>query len=205
MMPDPDAMAQFRWRLAETIAWCRPRLSLTDIADSLRTPALCPEGYLYSYRAKPYSYTYMEPELGVQPVSGWQAAVESVVEQRAQLLRNKQHYPQVAAENLAGGRLLFYDPSANMGEGPEQVETPFFDVNAVPAWDTWFDCVESQTQYRGSQRLWYAQYIISWVPPELIEQVDRGLRTSTTEAVQWADLFNSPLLQQLRAVGLISE
>lgn len=220
-MEDPESAAAFRWRLAETIAWCQPHVSLTDLADSLRTPTLCPPGFTgvkhqahrliesvqvdgewqYIYADDPVAATTLQPQLSYRTI---QAAVEWVAEQRSQMLQQAKRYPTAPAIDLAGGRLLFYAPDCNLAEGCEQVETPFFDVFADPPWDTWVAFAEAPPVYLGSDKHWEDNYIISWVPPELIEQVDRGLRTSTTEAVQWADLFDSPLLQQLRAVGLIS-
>lgn len=106
----------------------------------------------------PGNFTDLEPQLSGNTA---QAAVEWVVEQRSEMLRQANQYPSAPTSDLAGGRLLFYSPSANLAEACEQVETPFFDEFAGPAWDTWVAFVADRPLRQSNGDLWYSDYIIS--------------------------------------------
>src|SRR5439155_21981418 len=75
-----------RWRLAETIAWCAPLVSLTDVRDSLRTRALLP-GYLACGQRAPIGGLQVDLELYEYEPHRMQALVEALAEERARRLR----------------------------------------------------------------------------------------------------------------------
>lgn len=200
-------MDALKWRLAETIAWCTRHGSMPDAASAaieLRTPELCPRGFIYS--TDEYGYADLDPSLGSQESRALTDVVEEVAKLRVDQLELGNIHPLAPAQHLAGGRLLCYAPYENLAEGVEEQETQgYFDVRAVPPWDTWLWFAAQQTRLQKrpfGQEFWYETYLISWVPPELVDIVDMGSRTSTTYALAWADELDSELLAHLRAANI---
>jgi hypothetical protein len=199
-----------KWRLAEAIVWCTTRGSISDAAiaaRNLRTPELCPPGFVYS--KDNYGYTRMDPSLGSLKAGAFRNVVEEVATLRVRQLKVNNIYPLAPAQDLAGGRLLCYAPYENLAEGVEEQETQgYFDVEALPPWDTWLWFLDQQTQLgrpRHKQWHWYSTYMICWAPPELVDIVDKGaVGTSTTDALEWADDLDSDLFSQLREAGIIT-
>lgn len=197
-----------RWRLAECIAWCSRHGTMPDAATAaskLRTPEICPRGF--TYLRDRHGYAQMEPPIGFQSSGLIQDVVEQTSSLRVEQLKLSNSYPLAPANHLAGGRLLCYAPHENLAEGVEEKETQgYFDVHATPPWDTWLWFVTQQTRFQKrpyGQEFWYDTYLISWVPPELINIVDTGaVYTSTTFALAWADELDSELLAQLRAANI---
>ena len=180
---------------------------MTDAASAatrLRTSQLCPTSFIYA--TDKYGYTCMEPSLGSQKPEALKEIVERVARLRADQLKLSNNYPLALAQHLAGGRLLYYAPYENLAEGVEEQETQrYFDVNAVPPWDTWLWFVTQQTREQNRPYLWYDTYLISWVPPELVDVVDKGaVATSTTHALEWADELDSELFAQLTAANILT-
>jgi len=191
-----------KWRLAETITWCTSRGTLSDAAitaTQLRTPELCPQGFVY-YKHK-YGYTDMEPSLGGLEPDAFRNVVEEVAAARARQLKLAKIYPSEPARDLAGGRLLFYAPYENLAEGgEEQYTNGFFDVRALPPWDTWLWFVVDHAEEK-----WYGYdtYLVSWVPHELVDIVSEGaVATSTTDALAWADVLNADINIRLSEAGI---
>ena len=193
---------EFRWRLAETIAWCAPRVDVRAQATCLRTPALCPPGYTYTqddigFTPDPDFRFAKEPEL--------QELLAAIAAERIHLLQQMGQYPTTPAPDLAGGKLIFYAPDQNLAEGCEAEESGgFYDLYAGPPWDTWLCYIQATTPYRGEQAHWYDEFIIAWVPPELLAVAEIGLQTTTTESICWADGLDNELLQGLRALQVIT-
>jgi hypothetical protein len=95
-------------------------------------------------------------------------AVETLVQRRAQLIRSR------TAVNRIGGRGLLFTPQDSLSDGAATVQSEgFFDVDNVPAWDTWiyFD----------------GRILLSWVPTELISRVQSGIDVNPEECIKWAD------------------
>ncbi|HYP21020.1 MAG TPA: hypothetical protein VEY08_13180 [Chloroflexia bacterium] len=201
-----DDILAFRWRLAETIAWCEMRASVEDPRNSLRTPALLPEGFIFTKTSD--GYTTMEPRLGQKTVSELQVIVDTLAETRAQLLRLEQRYPEAPANDLGGGRLLFYNPYDNLAETVEEVYSDgFFELHAIPPWDTWLYFIEADMPREARVPPWYHwhnKWLVSWVPGALIELAHAGRMTSSTDAIRWAEDMDMTLLKQLREAGILS-
>lgn len=198
-----------RWRLAETIAWCRRHGPIADAATAaveFRTPELCPRGFTFSKNA--YGRTLVEPTIGSQEPSKLRDIVEEVSVLRVKQLILNNSYPPAPIEHLADGRLLFYDPYENLAEGGEEQETQgYFDLDAVPPWDTWLWFIIEQTRLKNrphGRRLWYDRYLISWVPSELVDVVDEGVQICSTYCLAWADELDSEFLSRLRESGVIN-
>jgi hypothetical protein len=104
--------------------------------------------------------------------------------------------PRAPLESLEGGRLLVYVPDLDLRDGAAEAETDgFFDVYNAPPWDTWVAFVEDDIGFEYP-------YLVSWVPPSLIEIVARGIQVNPEECIRWLD--DSPvglrsLLREARA------
>jgi len=181
--------------------------SIPDAASAaakLRTPELCPTDLIYT-RDK-HGYTHMEPPLWSQVPEVLNEVVEEVARRRADQLKQRNSYPLAPAQHLAGGRLLCYAPYENLAEGVEEQETHgYFDVNAVPPWDTWLCFAIQQAREQNRLYRWHDTYLISWVHPELVDIVDKGaVATSTTHALEWAGELDSELFDQLKAAKILT-
>ena len=186
--------------MAETIAWCAERAA-EDPKNSLRTPAMLPEGLIYG--PSEYEYMVMQPSLGQQDVTQLQALIDRLSEKRAESLTSQQRYPEAPANDLRGGRLLLYDPYENLAEGVEEVfSNGFFDLEAVPPWDTWLCFIEADTVRKGRWQ-WYSKWLVCWVPEQFVELAHEGLGTSSTGCILWADELDNSLLRQLREAGIL--
>ena len=176
-----DDVDLFRWRLAETMAWCAARTGTPRSA--LRTAALHPS-------------VPLKNRCDAEQTA---ADVDRVVRERAHLLHQAHAYPHAPAYDLAGGRLLFSAPDDGFVDGASEDESQgFIDVADTPPWDTrlWFrqESKESTDFYDG--------HIVSWVPPAFVTYADAGIRVSFVNNISWATKVNSTFSHWLRAVGL---
>jgi hypothetical protein len=109
--------------------------------------------------------------------------VGDVVKRRAAQLRLDHRYPASSPGSLEGGRLLLYAPDENLFDGAAQYTSKgFFDVNNIPPWDTWV--------------CFYENYLVSWVPPRLVELANEGIDVNPEGCILWApetELLNDRL------------
>ena len=116
-----DTLTAFRQSLAETIVWCAARATIADPERSLRTPTLEPGQFNGNL-------SFIER----------QECVAHLVQTRSRLLHDAGEYPLTPATNLAGGRLLLFDPDGTLSDGAAAVSSQrFFDDDNVPPWDSW--------------------------------------------------------------------
>ena len=103
--------------------------------------------------------------------------VETVADNRAHKLgAGKDHR---AFEGLADGRLLLYSPDENLFDGAAMVASNgFFDVDNIPPWDTWVCFV--------------GRYLVSWVPPQLLELANSGIEVNPEGCILWAPEVGLP-------------
>jgi hypothetical protein len=206
-----DALDALR-RLAEAIAWCARRADPADPAGSLWTPDLRPD--LIDARTGPIARRAPREPYGapwepyhVLGLSGCEsadrpAAVEALVLARAQQLSPAGERVPYPGAGLAGGRLVVYFPDANLFDGSaEQASNGFFDQDNMPPWDTWV-CYVDVAGTAGVDRS-YDSYLVSWVPPALLELVDDAIAVNPEICIQWADELDPPLRRPLEALGLL--
>jgi hypothetical protein len=102
----------------------------------------------------------------------------------------------VPAHDLAGGRLLVYAPDDSLFDGAAEVSTGgFFDFDNIPPWDTWVAFLYE------SERL---QYLVSWIPPQLIELANTGVNVNPEACIRWLEGLDSPVVTALREEDLLS-
>jgi len=177
MRLDWNARAQdvLRAALPEAQAWCVQRVSpqpawrLDEPDPTLRSIRLCP------------SLFAVDPN----------RMVRSVVDSRSSALESGAA-PKGARLALAGGRLLFYEPSKNLADGAACAQSRgFFDVDNTPPWDTWV-CFADDT------------FVVSWVPPECLDRASAGVAVNPEECIRWASDVKSPFAAFLRSEGLLA-
>jgi hypothetical protein len=187
----------FKWRLAETISWCADEVSLGDPINSLR-----------SYHFRPQALTYD------RSIAEKQTIVETLAKERVRQLhwderwKSKQKYPTQPAESLAGGRLLIYLPDEELADGAAEAETNgFFNSHNEPPWDTWLFYIDNRAENKRDTQndTWSPDdsYLISWVPPELIDLVNSGIWANPEYCIRWATEFDTLFTRQLRDAGLL--
>jgi len=168
----------FELRLAQTIAWCAPRANPTDAARSLRTEKHRP-WVLETDRATTVRHV-LAARASTDP------AVRSAI-------------PVRSIEELGSGRLLLYFPDANLADGAAEVETGgFFDVDNVPPWDTWIGLFRDE-----SADISFVEYLVSWVPAEFVELVERGIYANPEDCILWLADSHVALAGTLRSRGLL--
>jgi hypothetical protein len=196
----PLELTELRQRLGETMAWCAPRASVDHPRDSLRTPSLRPPNIVEIQGSGLYGKSLSER---------WEAAVErrraavtALAAERAALLRSLPGPAPAPASDLAGGRIVLYDPDANLfDDTAERASQGFCDADSVPAWDTWV-CYfsEAEVPERWSP---FASFLVSWVPPALVELADAAITQSPEQCIRWATELDLPFTRLLAEAGLL--
>ena len=170
---DSPAIAILKVALGETVSWCSTRPSVrlalaVDEADpSLRSMRLLP------------------PLFASSPNS----AVFRVVESRWYALGSPRR--DAGRVDLAGGRLLYYEPGRNLSDGAACLASGgLFDVENIPPWDTWL-CFTDDGR------------LVSWVPPELVDRAAAGIDVNPEMCIEWAADSSSLFSHLLRAEGIL--
>jgi hypothetical protein len=220
-------LSTFRARLTETIAWCLSWTPSGVHSPFLRTPELRPPN-LANVPNEWGDFEYNWPD-----TRETERAVESVAERRANLFRAMGNLPDAISGPLAGGRILIFEPSASdycRVSGPES--RWFFDAFDVPPWDTWlhWKCESIQPLEEEVNRtrlelrhfydrhqnpatvVWEPQrevsYLLSWVPPGLIDLAQAGIEINPAGCISWAseyrhNHYNTPFLRALDGEGFL--
>jgi hypothetical protein len=168
----PDILL-FSVHLAQTIAWCQPRLQMTDLRHSLRSAELQPCLLIDISRSQ---------------------MVSQLVRHRGMFFHDKVLEPINSSTQSARGKLLAYFPNEDLTCGAAEVATQgFLDVNNAPAWDTWIGFYEDERGF----------YLVSWVPPELVELVGEGIWVNPEQCIAWLSNIDTALSQELKSSGLL--
>ena len=170
-----ESEKQFKKRLAQTIFWCAPRADISNPKDCLRTLELRPR--------------ILEEDRF--------SAVETVAIER-QRYGDVKFRDAELPKDLGGGRLLVYFPDVNLFCGAAEDETNgFFDVDNVPAWDTWVAYFAVGNHHSSGS------YLISWIPPQFVELVSRGIYVNPEECIVWLEDAGVSFAYDLRREGLL--
>jgi len=130
-MPPPFKIEVFKQRLAETIAWCKPRFSTNDIEQIpflLRTPPYpSPEATSFVIDNLPV----VKPELRCIALFAW----NHVFPKRATAFTTAD---AVKYQGLCDGKLLISFIEYGLWDGGSYAETAgYIDEEDLPPWDTW--------------------------------------------------------------------
>jgi hypothetical protein len=179
----------FKHRLAETIAWCVPRFSMDNIENSLRTPPIFLEHEKYEFI---HPFQRQEIDIFADTVYAKRAKAVSV-----DIAENIQ-------SELSGGRLLLFYMSNSTCDGIGPIESNgFIDICNFPPWDTWiYHGIECGKFIRAfPQDIRDIEYIISWVPEEMIPLIDETIKTLAEQCLQWVedDYYNLSFIDLLRS------
>jgi len=142
-----------------------------------------------------------------------QALVEDLAEERVRMLTwderhwPKRKYPIDTANNLAGGRLLLYDPGGQLADGAAEAESgEFINLENEPPWDTWVCFIDNRARSgEEKEKQWkpFYYYLVSWVPPDFIKLANAGIRVNPERCILWATKLDTPFTRQLREAGLV--
>jgi len=133
-------------RLAETVTWCDSRAGSDDHRTAELTPWIFHDG----------------PD----------DLVCSLGRTRQLRLRYENLPVPSTAPVAARGRFMLYFPDENLSDGYAQiVSNGFFDVENVPAHDTWVSFFDEEARPFGSRR-----YLLSYVPDAALDAADAGGR-----------------------------
>jgi hypothetical protein len=153
--------------------------------EGIRTPVLCPR------------------PLGPLAPSERQAVVNDLAIARARLLARGDATSTSVVDGLGGGRLLVFYPDATLSDGAaEAASGGFFDMENVPAWDTWVLATEDSRH--AADPVSYSSYLVCWVPPVWVDPVDFGIRVNPEECILWASDVDTALTRQLRTADLLT-
>ncbi len=201
MWTDTD-ISMFKQSLAETIAWCAPRASLADPVFCLRASALWPAIRHKDFYDERVLYVddawkgYLET-LSIEKTA---TAVDTLITERGRLLQSENKPSSVITGDLAGGRLLLSAPDYGFFDGASKAESRgFIDDGDTSPWDTWVSFVFDPTM--GQQ--FYDSGIVSWVPPQFIEEVNKGIRVSFVDNNVWAADIDSAFTHRLAEAHLL--
>lgn len=188
-------LAEYRRRLAQTVAWCGARASADNPRAGLRTLSA-------------------PPSISDASDLERERAVDAIALEREQALRRSHATPYRVGARPGGppaaGRLLLYEPDMNLFDGAAELESRgFFDVDNIPPWDTWVYYVrygdwrmEGDPPLPGSGGAHAsagASYLVSWVPPELVELADAGVAVNPERCIVWASEVDSVFTRRLFA------
>jgi hypothetical protein len=167
----------FAKTLHETIAWCVPRVNISNPKYCLRSAQLRPD---YEFSSRPDDDVDLWADIHM---------INKVVDSRSQLLSATAPGTELDID-LAGGRLLihFLDESNHNGATAE-ITSYYLDNNDTPPWDTWVQAFIPESlahQSPDSVPSAYA-FLISWVPPEFVKAVDEATEAECVGMLMWAD------------------
>ena len=185
-MKQHDAPPHFTKRLFETIAWCVPRVNISDPKYCLRSAQLKPD----------YEFS-LQPDYDVDLWANIHM-IRKVVDSRSQLLSSPTTRFREQDIDLAGGRLLihFLDESNHNGI-TAWLTSCYLDNNDTPPWDTWIQAFIPESlahQSPDSVPSVYA-FLISWVPPQFLKAVDEATEGECVGMLMWADaprIYDAP-------------
>jgi uncharacterized protein (TIGR02996 family) len=182
-----NALTLFKRRLAETIAWCRNRH-----IPFLRTPVLEPPSLLgHETPSTDGQRTWRYPSTAER-----ESIVNALANRRARLLAENGRHAQ--SSDLAGGRLLLFDPGGTLSDGAASSESSgFFNQDNVPAWDTWVWYAEDRPESLGGWKM-FSSYLVVWVPPHLSGLAEFGIRVNPEECISWVSDAETALTRRLR-------
>lgn len=174
--------------LADAIAWCTPRADLACPDTSLRSEELCPVPDTSPSVNNEHDRSAV-PRVQHALIGSGIEIVDIVTD-----LRRTKVGDIAPLASMIPGRSLAYAPDDDESSGGAQVGSEgYFDVSAVPPWDTWVSFVHD-----ADRRL-----LIAWVPPVFIPLANQGMDHNAMDSLWWLDERENALADALRSRGLL--
>ena len=162
-------------RLQETIAWCTPRVNVSNHKHCLRSAQFRPD---YEFDSEPGYDVDLWADITM---------INKVVDARSQL---SMPLPSKRDINLAGGRLLLHFLGESNHNGlTADITSYYLDNNDTPPWDTWVQVFVPESWAHQSPDAIPTVYpfLISWVPTEFLEAVNEATESECIGMLMWAD------------------
>ena len=164
--------------LHETIAWCRPRVSISIPKHCLRSAQLRPD---YEFSSDPEYDVDLWVDVGM---------INKVVDSRSQCFTPATSLLTELDIDLAGGRLLIHFlGESNCNGATAEVTSYYLDNNDTPPWDTWVQVFipESWSLLSPDTVPTEFPFLISWVPPQFLQAVNEATEIECVGMLMWAD------------------
>lgn len=114
-----------------------------------------------------------------------------VAEARKQSLVDREADLSRAA--VARGALICFEPALSMYDGAAMMGSGgFFDVENFPPADTWIAYISKRYSHKAD-----SGFLLSWVPEELVDLADEGVRVEPSGSLQWADEESDAFVQEI--------
>jgi hypothetical protein len=155
-------------RLAEAVAWC----DSLGKSESFRTKALSPSLFH----------------------DGFDDLVCGVGSARQSQLRYRKLSVQYEAPLIVRGRFTVYFPDENLCDGyAELVSKGFFDVDNVPAHDTWVSFFDEEERLSRSSR----RHLLCYVPLAATNAANDGIDGNPEQCIDWLDQTDVSIRQRV--------
>lgn len=166
-------------RLHETIAWCAPRVNVSNPKHCLRSAELRPD---YKFDSEPkYDVDLWTVDIGM---------INNVVDTRSKLLTPVTSPLTEQKIDLAGGRLLIHFlGESNQNGATADISSYYLDNNDTPPWDTWVQAFvpDSWADQPPDEVPSVYPFLISWVPRAFLEAVNEATEAECVGMLMWAD------------------
>ncbi len=160
-----------RARLAETVAWCDALTALADLRSEALRPSLFHDGP-----------NELVCDLG---------------QSRQQQLRYRKLPVQNGSPVIATGRFMLFFPDENLSDGyAAQVSGGFFDVDNLPACDTWVSFFVENSHPRFSAR----RYLLCYVPAPLVDAANAGIEGNPESCIVWLEQSDASIRRRVEAL-----
>ena len=158
-------------RLAETVAWCDSIASSADLRPETLRPSLFHDG----------------PE----------HLVVDLGQSRQLQLRARKAQVQHESPVVVTGRFMLYFPDENLSDGYAQlVSGGLFDVDNLPAYDTWVSFFTEQDHPQRSAR----RYLLCYVPAPLLDAADAGIEGNPESCIVWLEQSDVSIRRRVDAL-----
>lgn len=114
-----------------------------------------------------------------------------VAASRSECLRDRE--ADLSLVDGARGSLIYFEPALSMWDGAAMMGSGgFFDVENFPPADTWIAYISGDAHPSLS-----SGFLLSWVPEDLIDLADAGVRVEPSGSLRWADEETNPFIQEI--------
>src|SRR5262249_50706397 len=107
-------------------------------------------------------------------------------------------------DSTPAGRLLYFWPENSLNDAAAMGESDYFLFDNSPPWEKWVWFQDEDFPGPPSDSYWKPPLLVSWVPPEYVAAVQRGINVNPEECILWADEVDIELTRVLREARILS-